>query len=58
MPLVGTWIEIVSDYERYKAWASCPSWARGLKWDCKANYPDSLVVPLVGTWIEIMAKAR
>ena len=33
---------------------SCPSWARGLKWQIQNRPMNEDVVPLVGTWIEIL----
>ena len=35
---------------------SCPSWARGLKYEIRPVYLGSEVVPLVGTWIEIIER--
>ena len=52
-PLVGAWIETMSEYAlSVKEW-SHPSWVRGLKPDSR-YYGGSLlrVAPLVGAWIE------
>ena len=54
VPLVGTWIEITCSGCCDFQCASCPSWARGLKYLRKDIISRILVVPLVGTWIEIL----
>ena len=54
-PLVGAWIEIVTEVEQWlKAERSLPSWERGLKFpNCSTPAKSPFVAPLVGAWIEI-----
>ena len=57
-PLVGAWIEIVSDWGTTRGvCSSLPSWERGLKLSCDPlSNAKIAVAPLVGAWIEIYNK--
>ena len=53
-PLVGAWIEINNCHVQRVAYASLPSWERGLKCLQQVSAVSGLpVAPLVGAWIEI-----
>ena len=54
VPLVGTWIEIMTPFSTSIPAESFPLWERGLKYSYFRQAQKSYaVVPLVGTWIEI-----
>ena len=53
-PLVGAWIEIPYDCDRYAQLTSLLSWERGLKsLQLLVSTYQRGVAPLVGAWIEI-----
>ena len=58
-PLVGAWIEMPYDCDRYAQLTSLLSWERGLKSTTPAQKNTmSVVAPLVGAWIEIPRKSE
>ena len=57
-PLVGALIEINNCHVQRVAYASLPSWERGLKYIIpQERRRRTCVAPLVGAWIEMIAAA-